>query len=236
MISSILSLISCLQAKRLLMTCDHAQYDAISADYELIMSLFTQLVNNGQAGITSGQEDILKELLKLLKKWGCQNDSILDEPISTVNWCLCGSGASGGKFTYGAGNGAMVSSTVNAAASFSKSNGIGTFAVTSGFLLGGTVTGTAADATYDSNGATNSFKLVIPVKDASVSYATLLASLVQVWDTTNSSNITDAFPLVMDMGAIQKRIVDVSSNTVSIVFTGLGSVYQGGWMITFVNP
>lgn len=236
MIQSILALLNCLQAKRQSLTCNSSQYDAISADYELAMSLFTQLVSNGQADITAGQEDLLKELLKVLKRWGCQNDSILNTDLSMVDWCLCGGSGGGGKSTYSAGNGAMVSSSVNNAVTFSKVNGVGTFTVSSGFLLGGTVRGLLSDSTYDSNGATNSFKLVIPVKDASVSYATLLCSQVQVWDASNGGSQSDALPMVMDSGAVQKRIVDISNNTVSIVFAGIGSVYQGGWLITFVNP
>lgn len=237
MIASILALISCFQTKRNLLSCDHAQYDAMTADYELIMSLYGQFVSNGQAAITLGQEDILKELLKLLKKWGCQNDAILDEPLSSVNWCLCGGGgASIGKYTYSAGNEAMVSTTVDAAASFTKSGGVGTFTMSSGILLGGTVRGLASDAIYNSNGATDSFKLVIPVKNADYAYATLIVPLIQVWDTSNSSGISDTFPLVLDMGAVQRRIVDISSETISIVFTGIGAMYPSGWAITFVTP
>jgi hypothetical protein len=64
----------------------------------------------------------------------------------------------------------------------------------------------------------------------------LLCSLVQVWDAANSGSISDATPLVMDEGAVQKRIVGIGSNTVSLVFTGIGATYSAGWLITFTNP
>lgn len=238
MIPEILALINCLYAKRkALDCCDDAQYDLISADYELVMGLFSNFVTNGQADITSGQSDLLAEMLAIFKKWGCADDgTIANEALSGYDWCLCDSGGSGGKYNYSAGNGAMVSSTVNNDVTFSKSSGVGTFVAATGHLLGGVVRGVAADATYDSNGATQSFKLVIPVKDASVSYATLLCGTVQVWNATNSGSISDAEPLIKDEGAVQTRIVGIGSNTVEIVVTGIGATYSAGWLITFVNP
>lgn len=238
MIPEILALINCLYAKRKAMDCcQDAQYDLISADYELVMGLFSNFVTNGQADITSGQSDLLTEMLAIFKKWGCADDgTIADEALSGYDWCLCDGGSGAGKYNYSAGNGAMVSSTVNNDVTFSKTSGVGTFVAATGHLLGGVVRGVAADATYDSNGATQSFKLVIPVKDASLSYATLLCGTVQVWDAANSGSISDATPLVKDEGAVQTRIVGIGSNTVSIVVTGIGATYSAGWLITFVNP
>jgi hypothetical protein len=239
MIPEILALINCLYAKRKAMDCcKDAQYDLISADYELVMGLFSNFVTNGQADITSGQSDLLTEMLDIFKKWGCADDgTISDTALSGYDWCLCdGGGGSGGKFNYSAGNGAMVSSDVDDDVTFAKASGVGTFTAATGNLLGGVIRGVGADATYDSNGATQSFKVVIPVKDASLAYATLLCSLVQVWDAANSGSISDATPLVMDEGAVQKRIVGIGSNTVSLVFTGIGATYSAGWLITFTNP
>lgn len=240
MIPEILALINCLYAKRKAMECcKDAQYLLISSDYELVMGLFQNFVSNGQASITAGQSDLLAEMLAIFKKWGCADDgTISNAALANYDWCLCdgGGGGASGKYNYDAGNGAYVSATVPNDVTFSKSSGVGTFTVGAGHLLGGTIRGTSADAVYDSDGVTQSFKIVIPVKDASTAYTTLLLGSIQVWDASNSLNISDSTPLVMDDGAVQKRIVGVSSNKVEIVVCGIGATYSAGWVITFVNP
>ncbi len=239
MIPEILALINCLYAKRKAMECcEDAQYLLISSDYELVMGLFQNFVSNGQASITSGQSDLLTEMLAIFKKWGCADDgTIANTALANYDWCLCdGGGGDSGKYNYDAGNGAYVSATVDNDVTFSKLAGVGTFTVGTGHLLGGTIRGTSADAVYDSDGVTQSFKIVIPVKDASAAYSSLLLGSIQVWDASNYLNVSDSTPLVMDDGAVQKRIVGISSNTVSIVVCGIGATYSAGWVITFVNP
>ena len=72
--------------------------------------------------------------------------------------------------------------------------------------------------------------------NANIGYATMLASLSEVWETANSGSIADTTPLVKDAGAVQTRIVGIGTNTISLVCVGIGSTYSGGWLITFITP
>lgn len=236
MLPEILALINCLDAKRTaLANCNDATYAKMTEDYQTLMSLYTNFINNGQAGITTGQTDRLTEMLNLLTKWNCTDDgTIASTALTAYTWCLCASASgSGARVTYDAGNGAEVTADATGII-FAMASGVGTFSG-SAELLGGTIRGVNSDASYDRNGATNSFKLTIPVKTANVGYATLLAALCQVYDTTNNASISDSAPLSKDEGAVATRIVDISSNSISLVFDSIGSIYTN-WAITFIIP
>jgi hypothetical protein len=66
-------------------------------------------------------------------------------------------------------------------------------------------------------------------------FASAFLANVQVWSAPQS-NPTASAPWVLDEGSVQKRIVDISSGTVSVVFAGIGATYPNGWAITFKMP
>lgn len=242
-LSALIALIKALKTKRdSFLVCSDAQYNNIQADFERLMSLFNLFISSGQAALTDDLDEYIDEIVKILQRWGITGvDAVVAAAISQYDFfpndpnAPVGSGDT--RLVYSAGNGCMVSGTA-LGITFAKNSGVGTFTVASGRLMGSSVSGTAGDATYNSNGATNSFKLVVPVgsANANIGYATLLASLVQIFETANQGSVTDATPLVKDAGAVQTRIVAIGSNTISLVFTGIGSTYSGGWAISFITP
>jgi len=236
MLPEILALINCLLTKRnALSCCDDAEYQNITADYETLMSLYTQFINNGQAGITTNQTTILTEILSLLNKWSCGDDgTITDAVLAAYTWCLCtGTSGAGSREYYNAGDEAQIVADATGL-TFAKAAGIGTFTGTAE-LFGGTITGTAGEAVYDRNGTTNSFKVVIPVKTANVGYATMIAALASVYNTSNNAAIADATPMTKDEGAVATHVTDIGSNTITLCFDSIGSIYSN-WAIVFILP
>lgn len=248
MLPELAALFNCLYAKIVAKNCcKDAAYTEMLADFNLASSMAHIFILNGQAGITgTAQSNLLfgsdcnLGILGLLKKWGCEDAEIEDTLLSAYDWCLCDAGGGGGtvvKEFYEAGTGCWISADL-VGTTYSATSGIGTFVLSTGCsLFGGTVRGDSSTASHTSNGATNSFKLVIPVDadNANLTYASALLATVNVWDASNDDP-TAAAPWVKDEGSVQKRITDISNGEISFVFAGIGATYSGGWAITFETP
>lgn len=254
MLPELAALFNCLYAKIIAKNCcQDSDYDLMLADFNLASAMSNIFVLNGQAGITGTAQSTLLlgsdcnlGILGLLAKWGCSDATIEDTLLSAYDWCLCADSGGGGttadRDEYEAGTGCWVSSDAIATGekfTFAKASGVGTFTqnLAGSRIFSGTVQGTSADATHTSNSATDSFKLVIPVHgaNANLGYATALWSAIQVWAAPQAAPTATA-PWVMDEGAVQKRMVDIGSNTISFVFAGIGATYPAGWAVTWACP
>jgi hypothetical protein len=256
MLEEIYALMGCLFGKmKAKECCKDASYDRMKADYIYASSLLFNFVLGGQAGNTTQLADMLNGtdcqdgILTILKRWGCYDETIANTAISAYDFCLCSdSGAGGGTATnrgwYSAGNDCLISSDAtddDDQWTFAVASGVGSFTqnLAGSRIFGGTVRGDSATAAHTSNGATNSFKLVLPIpgteSTANAGYATALLAGVQVWSAPDS-NPSASSPWVLDEGSVQKRIVDISSGTISIVFAGIGATYPDGWAVTFEMP
>jgi len=256
MLEEIYALMGCLFGKmKAKECCKDANYERMKADYIYASSLLFNFVLGGQAGNTTQLADMLNGtdcqdgILTILKRWGCYDETIADTAISAYDFCLCSdSGTGGGTATnrgwYSAGNDCLISSDAtddDDQWTFAVASGVGSFTqnLAGSRIFGGTVRGDSATAGHTSNGATNSFKLVLPIpgteSPANVGYATALLAGVQVWSAPDSSPSASS-PWVLDEGYVQKRIVDISSGTISIVFAGIGATYPNGWAVTFEMP
>lgn len=218
--------------------CKDSTYDEMCADFVKLTAIYTSFVNSGQAGVLTGLEAMREEMLVLITKW-CNVDTTEVEgtPIGDYEFCLCEGGAGGTRHTYNAGNGAQITASVTGI-TFAKALGVGTFTfpVGGGTIYGGTIAGSGAEAVYDMNGVTNSFKLVLSTPNANAAYASMLAGLMEIISTANSGSIDDESPLVYDSGAVQKYITGITSNTISIVLGGIGATYSDGWALAFQIP
>lgn len=257
MLEEIYALMACLFGKmKAKECCKDASYEKMKNDYIYASAMLHNFILGGQAGNTTQLADMLNGtacqdgILTILKRWGCYDETIADTAISAYDFCLCdtGGGGGGGVATlpvgYSAGNGAWVSSDAtddDDKWTFAVASGVGTFTqnLAGSRIFGGTVRGDSSTASHTSNGATNSFKLVLPIPGlgnaGNLGYASALLASVQVWSSP-SSNPTASSPWVMDEGSVQKRITDISSGTVSIVLAGIGATYPSGWAVTFEMP
>lgn len=261
MLEEIYALMGCLFGKmKAKECCRDASYERMKKDYIYASSLLFNFVLGGQAGSTAQLADMLNGtacqdgILTILKRWGCYDDTISETAIAAYDFCLCGSGSGSGtpvglpdSYLAGTRSGAS-SAWVSSDATddddqweYTAASGVGTFTqnLAGSRIFGGTVLGDSTTATHTSNGATNSFKLVLPIPglgaSANIGYASALLASVQVWSAPQS-NPTASAPWVLDEGAVQKRVVDISNGTISLVFTGIGSTYASGWAITFKMP
>jgi len=218
--------------------CRDSSHGEMLADYGHLSALYTSFVNSGQAGVTTGLEDIRDEMLSLIKKWCAVDTSVVEgTPVSDYEFCLCSPGGPSARFTYNAGNGAQIVASATGV-TFAITGGVGEFTYPAGgaTIYGGTITGDAADATYSMNGVTDSFKLVLATPSANAAYASLLASIMAVIGTENAGGIADVTPLVYDSGAIQKYVTKASDNKIEIVLGGVGATYSTGWALAFQLP
>lgn len=255
MLPEIAALFNCLFTKILAKNCcKDATYDEMVSDYNMAMSMSQNFILNGQSGITGAIQSSLlfgsdcnPGILGLLRKHGCEDTTVEDTLLSAYDWCLCESDGGGGGVVasregYESGTGCFITSDAT------DDDDRFTSAVASGVLtftqnragsriFGGTVRGDSGSATHTSNGATNSFKVVLPIpgENCNLGYATALLGDVNVWSAP-ASNPTAASPWVKDEGSVQKRLVDISSGTISFVLAGIGATYPSGWAITFETP
>lgn len=217
--------------------CDDAQYDIIKEDFQTAMGLFNLFVASGQVPVTADLGPIYDKIVSILRKWGlsCNIDDTDTTPISTYDFCLCPGGGGASREVYNAGNGVWIAASATGI-TFAKAAGVGTFSgVGSEEIFGATIQGTAGEASYDSNGATNSFKVLVPSKNANLAGASALIASCKVYDAANISGITDATPLV-EVYDVPVHVVGIGSNTIEIAFIGIGATHSGGWAITFINP
>lgn len=262
MLEEIYALMGCLFGKmKAKECCKDASYERMKSDYIYASSLLFNFVLGGQAGNTAQLADMLNGtdcqdgILTILKRWGCYDETIGDTAISAYNFCLCGTGG-GGSETPVALPGGYLAGTRSGPSSawiasdatddddqwtYAVASGVGTFTqnLAGSRIFGGTVLGDSSTAAHTSNGATNSFKLVLPIPGlaslGNLAFASALLANVQVWAAPQASPTASA-PWVLDEGSVQKRIVDISSGTVSVVFAGIGATYPSGWAITFKMP
>ena len=262
MLEEIYALMGCLFGKmKAKECCKDASYERMKSDYIYASSLLFNFVLGGQAGNTAQLADMLNGtdcqdgILTILKRWGCYDETIAAVAISAYDFCLCDSGSSGSSTPVGlpdsylAGTRSGTSSAwVSSDATddddqwtYAVASGVGTFTqnLAGSRIFGGTVLGDSSTAAHTSNGATNSFKLVLPIPGlasaANLGYASALLASVQVW-AAPQSNPTASAPWVLDEGSVQKRLVDVASGTISLVFAGIGTTYPDGWAVTFKMP
>lgn len=261
MLEEIYALMGCLFGKmKAKECCKDATYEKMKDDFMYSSALLFNFVLGGQAGNTAQLSDMLNGtdcqdgILTILKRWGCYDETITEAAISAYDFCLCDTG--GGSSTpatlpqgYLAGtrsgaNSAWITSDATDSDerwSYAVASGIGTFTqnLAGSRIFGGTVLGDSSTASHTSNGATNSFKLVLPIPGLSnlgnLGYASALLASIQVFSAPQSSPTASA-PWVLDEGSVQKRIVDISSGTVSIVFAGIGATYPDGWAVAFKMP
>jgi hypothetical protein len=258
MLPEISALLQCLYGK-ITLCCDNAQKQEMLDDYVLATSIMHNFVLAGQSSTVGDNvldsatvtemltgTDCKPGILSILKKWGCADDGTIAETLlSAYDWCLCDTGGGGGepstavRGAYNAGNGAYIVSDAiddDQQWTFAVASGVGTFTqnLAGSIIFGGTIRGDASTASHTSNGATNSFKLVLPIPGSGVNagYASALLATVQVWSAPDADP-TALAPWVLDEGSVQKRITDISSQTVSFVFTGIGATYPDGWAVTF---
>lgn len=245
MIPQIQELLNCLLSKFIDSDCcDTAAAKRQKDDYQCAVSIFHSFIVNGQAGITDGQTERLSKILAILRKHGCVDDgTIADTLLSAYDWCLCdeGGGGGGSRGEYAIGTGVFISTDApegSGGFTYSAAAGVGTITqVNSGVrIFTGTVSGDSDDATHTSNGATDSFKLVLPTSGAvNTSYLNAMLAGISVWGA-QQSNPTASNPWVKDAGSVQVRITDISSNSISIVFAGIGATYPSGWAVNFICP
>lgn len=254
MLPELAALFTCLWTKILAKDCcKDAAYDLMVADYQLAVAMSHHFILNGQAGVTGTiQNNLLfgsdcnPGILGLLKRWGCEDATIEETLLSTYDWCLCETeGGGGGSFEqegYDAGNGCwLVSDAIDDDDrwTFAKSSGIGTFTqnLAGSKIFGGNVTGTAGDATYTANLATQSFRLEIPVpgENANTGYANLLMANVDVF-ASHPADPTPAAPYTKRYGDVDVRLEDISDGKISFAFAGIGATLSGGWTIVFKLP
>jgi len=250
---AILSLFSCLYSKVLAKDCcKDAQYEEMFDDYVAASAMLNIFVLNGQAGITQGQAELLfgsdcqPGILGILKKWGCYDSTLDESMLSAFVYCLCSSSGGGGTAAttegYFAGAGCWIVSDAtddDDRWEFSKSSGVGTFTqnLAGSRIFGGTVRGTQAESTYNADGATSSFKLVIPVpgENANEGYASLLLANCDVF-AAQASDPTVSARYTKRYGDVEVSIEDISDGTISFVFANIGSILSGGWAIVFRTP
>lgn len=245
MLSEIQVLINCLLSKFINEDCcENALAAEQKETYIYVTSLFESFIVNGQAGITDGQQDRLDKILATLRKYGCADDgTIADVSLGAYDWCLCegGGGGFGTRDEYLIAPGVWISSDAVEEVdkfTYAAAGGVGTITqvLADSRIFTGTIVGDAGDATYTSNGATDSFKLVIPTHgDANASYLSAFLATVAVWSAPQATP-TDSAPWVKDAGSVQVRVTGITANTISIVFTGIGATYPSGWAVTFVCP
>lgn len=197
-------------------------------------------------------------ILSILKKWGCADDGTIAETLlSAYDWCLCGTGSSeGGGGTPATLPGGYLAGTRSGASSawiasdatgdderwtYAVASGVGTFTqnLAGSRIFGGTVLGDSTVATHTSNGATQSFKLVLPIPGlaslGNLGFESAFLPLVQVRSATQANPSASA-PWVHDAGSVQVRDVEIANGTVSMVFAGIGATYPDGWAIVFKMP
>lgn len=196
-------------------------------------------------------------ILSILKKHGCADDGTIAETLlSAYDWCLCGTDSGGGGGTPATLPGGYLAGTRSGASSawiasdatddddqwtYAVASGVGTFTqnLAGSRIFGGTILGDSTVAAHTSNGATNSFRLVLPIPGlanlGNLGFASAFLANVQVWQAPQTSPTASA-PWVLDEGSVQKRIVDISSGTISVVFAGIGATYPDGWAVTFKMP
>lgn len=251
MLEEIYALMGCLFGKmKAKECCKDASYERMKSDYIYASSLLFNFVLGGQAGNTAQLADMLNGtdcqdgILTILKRWGCYDETIASTAISAYDFCLCSDSGTGGGGSfqqegYDAGNGCWLVSDAtddDDRWTFSKSSGVGTFTqnLAGSKIFGGTIRGTAGDATYNANGATMSFKLVIPVpgESANVDYASLLMANMDVF-SSHPANPTPSSPYVKQYGSVEIRLESISSGLLSFSFVNIGETLSGGWTIVF---
>ncbi len=266
MIPELAELFNCLYAKVAADgCCKNASTERMLADYLRATAMWQHFITNGQAGTTdSAAQSLLlfgdgtpcnPGILGILKKHGCYNPAIESVLISAYDFCLCDTGGGGGGTPVGLPGGYLAGTRSGSSSawiasdatdddeqwSYAAASGIGTFTqnLAGSRIFGGTILGDSTVASHTSNGATNSFRLVLPIPGlasaGNLGFASAFLANVQVWSAPQS-NPTASAPWVLDEGSVQKRIVDISSGTVSIVFAGIGATYPSGWAITFKMP
>lgn len=255
MLEEIYALMSCLFAKmKAKECCKDASYVRMKEDYIYASSLLFNFVLGGQAGNTAQLADILNGtdcqdgILTILKRWGCYDETIAELAISSYDFCLCDTGGSGGGGTafqqegYSAGNGAFVVSDAtddDDRWEFSVTSGVGRFTqnLAGSKIFGGTIRGSSGISVYDANGATQSFKLVIPVpgENCNEDYATLLLANTDVF-SSHPANPTPSSPYVKQYGNVEIRLEEISDGELSFSFVNIGQTLSGGWTIVFKLP
>jgi hypothetical protein len=259
MLPEISALLQCLYGK-ITLCCDNAQKQEMLDDYVLATSIMHNFVLAGQSSTVGDNvldsatvtemltgTDCKPGILSILKKWGCADDGTIAETLlSAYDWCLCGTSEGGGgaaatRQGYIAGDRCYITSDAtddDQRWEFQRSAGVGTFTqnLAGSRIFGGTIRGNLADSAYNSNGATTSFKLTLPIPGelCNIDYESALLGFVNC-HAAHDGEPTDSEPWVLDQGSVQIRLVGIGDGEVSYAFANIGSEL-GDWVINFLIP